>query len=74
MDLRNVSYKHKGHAGDNGTGDTHFELYIVSDRFAGMNKIARHRMVYSCLDEEFNSGLHALSVKAFTPEEQSNIP
>lgn len=69
MELRNVSALHKGHAGDNGTGDTHFELHIISDAFSGKNKITRHRMVYSCLQDEFNDGLHALSVKAFAPEE-----
>lgn len=69
MELRNVSQMHEGHAGHDESNDTHFELYVVTDEFDGMNRIARQRMLYSLLDEEFKNGLHALSIKALTKKE-----
>lgn len=69
MELRNVSQNHIGHEGHDGTNDTHFELYIVTDEFDGMSKITRQRRLYSLLEEEFKDGLHALSIKAFTKKE-----
>lgn len=42
---------------------------IVSDKFAGKLPVQRHRMVYSLLDDEFKSGLHAVNIVAKTPSE-----
>ncbi len=49
--------------------ETHFKLLIVSDRFTGLTKVARQRMVYLCLDSEMKSGLHALAIRALTVDE-----
>ncbi len=49
--------------------ETHFKIIIVSDLFQGATLVERHRMIYKQLDEELRSGVHALSIKAFTPEE-----
>ncbi len=65
--LVNESGKHKGHAGDDGTGQTHFRLEIVSAAFAGKTRVESQRMVYGLLDEEFKRGLHALALKLSAP-------
>ncbi|NBV51093.1 BolA family transcriptional regulator [bacterium] len=52
-----------------GTQD-HFELTIVSSVFQGKSLVERHRMVYSLFGSAVGAEIHALSVKAFTPEEQ----
>lgn len=52
-----------------GTQD-HFELTIVSSAFEGKSLVERHRMVYALFGPAVGNEIHALSVKAFTPEEQ----
>lgn len=52
--------------------ETHFKLLIVSDKFVGLSKVARQRLVYSHLDSEFKSGLHALTLRAVSFEERKN--
>jgi len=49
--------------------ETHFKVLVVSQAFAGLNAVARHRRVNELLREEFAAGLHALSLRALTPEE-----
>lgn len=53
------------------TGDgSKFEARVISKSFDGVSTIKRHKMVYAVLDEHIKSGaIHALSIKAFTPEE-----
>lgn len=63
------SHLHAGHAGARPQGESHFRLEIVSRSFDGKSRIERQRMIYALLDEEFASGLHALSIKARAPEE-----
>lgn len=50
-------------------GETHFEVTVVSLSFHGQTRLARHRMVYSALREELEERVHALSIRAHTPEE-----
>lgn len=69
LSVVNESGKHKGHAGDNGTGESHFHVEVVSDSFVGKSRIERQRMVYNLLDDEFKSGLHALSLRVLGPNE-----
>ena len=69
LDVVNESHMHSGHAGDNGTGQTHFAVLIVSDAFAGQARVARHRLVNEALADEFRDGVHALSIKALTVDE-----
>lgn len=64
----NESHRHRGHAGDDGSGESHFSVVIVSARFQGKNRLQRQRMVYGALREEL-SLVHALSAKALLPEE-----
>lgn len=70
-ELVNDSGRHKGHAGDDGSGQTHFNLMIVSEEFEGKSRVERQRMVNNLLSEAFSSGLHAISLKLLTPDEVS---
>lgn len=49
--------------------ESHFRVVVVSDAFAGLSRVARHRRMNALAAEELASGLHALSLQAFTPEE-----
>ncbi|HEU4353826.1 MAG TPA: BolA family protein [Burkholderiales bacterium] len=69
IELVDESSKHAGHAGWRPGGGTHWRLSIVSPRFTGKTKLARHRMVYQALGELMQSPIHALAITARTPEE-----
>lgn len=73
LELFNDSQKHAGHTqhlgGAGFTGETHYRLVIESPLFAEVSRIDRQRMVMNLLKDEFNSGLHALEIKAKTPSE-----
>ncbi len=71
MEVVDDSARHAGHAGSSGGGQTHYNVLVVSDRFAGLNRVARHRLVNAPLQAEFASGLHALSLVLRTPDEAS---
>lgn len=60
---------HAGHAGARPGGETHYRLRLVSTVFEGQSRVARQRLVYDTLREEFDTGLHALSLDLKTPEE-----
>jgi acid stress-induced BolA-like protein IbaG/YrbA len=49
--------------------DTHFEAVVVSPAFAGKRPLARHQIVYAALGERMGREIHALSIRAYTPEE-----
>jgi BolA protein len=68
LDLIDDSHKHAGHAGARG-GAGHFDLTIVSEKFSGVNTVGRHRLIYEALAEMMPGEIHALSIKAFSPEE-----
>ncbi len=63
------SQAHAGHEGAK-SGGGHFYLTMVSDEFNGKSHIQRHQLVYKALGDMMTSDIHALSIKAFTPEEQ----
>lgn len=65
--LHDDSASHAGHAGNTGGG--HFELFIVTPAFTGKRTVARHRMVYELLGDLIPDRIHALSIKAMTPDE-----
>lgn len=51
--------------------NTHFEAVVVSAEFAGKRPLQRHQMVYRTLGELMGGEIHALSIQALTPEEQT---
>lgn len=67
--LENVSHHHAGHASSPGTGESHFNLRLVSPDFEGKSRIERQKLVYQVLAEEMQGPIHALSLKTLTPAE-----
>jgi BolA family transcriptional regulator, general stress-responsive regulator len=67
--LTDESAKHSGHAGARPGGESHYHVVIVASVFEGLTRVARQRLVYQALDEEFETGLHALSLNLKTPGE-----
>jgi len=68
IEILDESSKHIGHEGaKNGGG--HFLLTIVSGNFYEKSTMERHRMIYAALGEMMERDIHALSIKAYTPEE-----
>ena len=65
IDIENQSHQH--HVPVNSA--THFKVVLVSSDFLNQPRINRHRMINDALKEEFNSGLHALSLHLYTPQE-----
>ena len=63
------SARHAGHVGARPEGETHFTVEIASARFAGLNRVARQRLVYGVLADELRTDVHALALKTLTPEE-----
>lgn len=67
--LQDESALHEGHAGAPDGGESHFAAAVVWNGFEGMNRVARHRAVNAAVDAEFSGRLHALRIRALTPEE-----
>ena len=68
MEILDDSQRHAGHAGAR-AGGGHYLLTIVSDKFAGLPTLTRHRMVYAALGELMHKESHALSINAYTPDQ-----
>jgi BolA protein len=68
VELIDDSEQHAGHAGAQGGGG-HFQLIIVSPLFKGKATQARHRMVHTALGQMLEREIHALTIKAYTPDE-----
>jgi BolA protein len=69
LELIDESAAHEGHAGARPGGQTHWRLLIASPEFAGKSTVARHRMVYAALGELMQHPIHALAIRAETPDE-----
>jgi len=63
------SHLHAGHAGAAPGGETHYRIEIVSELFRHKSRLQCHRLVNEALDEELQSGLHALAIRAQAPDE-----
>ena len=70
LDVSNDSAKHRGHAGDDGSGESHFTLTIESAAFAGKSRLERQRMVNAALGDIPGDRVHALAIKARAPGEE----
>lgn len=69
LEVIDDSRSHAGHAGAGPGGETHFNVVIVSDAFAGKSRIERQRLVYGVLADELAGPVHALSVTILTGAE-----
>ena len=70
IDIIDESHKHAGHAGARESGGGHFNVTVVSDQFRDQSSLQRHRMVYSVVNDLMPHEIHALSIRALTPEEK----
>lgn len=68
VEVIDESHMHAGHAGAK-TGMGHFNVTIIANAFAGKSPLQRHRQVYEALGDMMQTDIHALSIKAYTPEE-----
>ena len=68
IEITDDSYRHAGHAGAR-EGQGHFTVEVVSPMFAGKPPLARHRLVYAALGDMMQTDIHALQIRARTPEE-----
>ena len=74
LELEDDSARHAGHHHEGGMdarpgGESHFNLTIVSEAFAGQGRVQRQRSVNAVLAEELAGPVHALSIRAWTPDE-----
>lgn len=68
LEVIDESAAHAGHAGSNGLGHgTHFRVRIASPAFAGLSRVAQHRLVYDALRSFTDAGLHALAIEIQPP-------
>ena len=69
LEILDESHRHAGHAGARPEGETHFAVTIVAPAFAGLNRVARQRLVYETLAAELATRIHALSLTTLAPDE-----
>ena len=67
LQVQDDSHLHAGHAG--ASEGRHFTAHITSGQFAGLNRVARHRLVYAALGPLAAQGVHALAIVAKAPGE-----
>lgn len=70
--VKDQSHLHVGHAGAR-EGKGHFAVDIVSASFAGLSRIERHRRIYEALGDIMETDIHALHIKAQTPDESNSL-
>ncbi len=61
LEVVNDSHRHAGHAGDDGTGESHWRVRLRSDRFEGVGRVERERMVHRALGDVMQR-IHALAL------------
>ncbi|WP_103333291.1 BolA family protein [Pseudotabrizicola formosa] len=61
IEIVNESHMHAGHAGDDGTGESHFRILLRADSLAAMTRVARHRAVHAALGD-LNTRVHSIAL------------
>lgn len=69
LEIINESKLHAGHAGDDGSGESHFRLNIIANEFSGMPRLERQRKVLEILGKNLTDKIHALSFKCISGDE-----
>ncbi len=77
LEIEDDSWRHAGHHHEGGMdakpgGESHFNLVVVSAAFEGQGRVQRQRAVNAALRDELAGPVHALSIKALTPDEATN--
>lgn len=67
LEIINDSAQHAGHAGDDGSGESHFTVVIEAAAFADMTRLARQRAVIAALGDIVGQRVHAVAIKASAP-------
>lgn len=67
LEVVNESHLHAGHMGDDGSGETHFRVEVESTAFAGLNRVARQRLINRALADLLAGPIHALAIRARAP-------
>lgn len=63
LEIIDESALHAGHAGNpNGDAESHFAIKIASKEFNNLSMVKQHRIINNILKDEFDTGLHALSI------------
>lgn len=65
--IEDDSHRHAGHAGARDGG--HYKITIVAAAFIGQNTMKRHRAVYAAVGDLMPGRIHALGIRAFSPDE-----
>jgi BolA family transcriptional regulator, general stress-responsive regulator len=68
LEVIDDSESHRGHAGHDGSGESHFTVVIKSQAFIGQTRVAQQRLVMTALKEELAGKIHALAIKASAPD------
>lgn len=68
LEVIDDSHRHAGHAGA-ADGRGHFTVLVVSQRFAGLGTLKRHKLVYEVVGDMMTTDIHALSIQALAPGE-----
>jgi len=69
MELIDDSEAHRGHAGHDERGESHFSLVIESAAFTGKSRVERQRLVFAALGDLMRERVHALTIRATAPSE-----
>ena len=64
------SAAHRGHAGHDERGESHFTVVVTAATFSGLNRVARQRLVNHALADLLTERVHALAIKAKAPDEE----
>jgi BolA protein len=62
LEIHDDSEKHRGHAGYQDGGESHWQIVISSAAFDGMNRLARHRAIHAALGKDIIGRIHALAI------------
>ena len=63
LEVINESAQHKGHAGDDGSGESHWRVIIASPQFDDLSRVARHRAIHTALGPDIIGRIHALAIE-----------
>ena len=74
LEITDDSERHRGHGGWREGGESHFRVVVVSERFRGLSRVDRQRLVHEAAAELLRERIHALSIRALTPTEAEAGP
>lgn len=69
LEIINDSAQHSGHAGDDGSGASHFTIIIEAEAFANVSRLQRQRLINKALGDIPGERVHALAIKASAPQD-----